>query len=79
MAGAFQCDGDHALVLGAGTCAGTGENFSVWRHKSAQSLRVFIVDRANFITTEVANFFYQGLIVLSIVSNRHFKMGYLLR
>jgi hypothetical protein len=68
MAGTLKCSRNHALVLWTRTCALTRHDFSVGRHKAAQSLTVFIVYGANFVGTKVADFFNLGLIVPLVIT-----------
>jgi hypothetical protein len=64
VAGALQSKGYHALVLRAGTSLIVGQNLGMRRHKATQSLRVFIVYGAYFVSAEVARLFYRGSVIL---------------
>ena len=68
VARVLQRSGDHALVLWARTSAFTSKNFSMRGHKAAQGLRIFIIYCADFVSTEVTNFFYNRLVVTFVIS-----------
>jgi hypothetical protein len=50
-------------MLGTGASAAMGQDFGMGRHKTAQSLAIFVVYSANFVGTKVANFFDLGLVI----------------
>ena len=57
----------------AGAGAVVRQNFSVGRHKAAQSLSIFVVDRVYLIAAEVAIFFDHRLIV-SLLWSHNLKL-----
>ena len=74
MARTLKAEGDHALVLWAGAGFCMAKNFSMWRHKATQCLRVFIVYCRNFVAAEVANLFYYWCVVSLLWSHKNVKI-----
>jgi len=54
---ALECQSHHALVFWASASSVVRQNLGVRGHKAAQGLRVFVVYCADFVSTEVADFF----------------------
>ena len=58
MARAFECGGDHALVLGTGASASRRQDLRVRAHEPADELSVLVVDEGDFLRAEQARFTY---------------------